>query len=56
MSNFLSIAVVTEAFRQVLNEAAVGSGVSGASATAVRPTSGSSCPTAVPTRSSPSSA
>jgi len=40
MSNFLSIAVVTEAFRQVLNEAAVGSGVSGASATAVRPTSG----------------
>jgi hypothetical protein len=40
MSNFLSIAVVTEAFRQVLNEAASGSGVAGASATAVRPTSG----------------
>lgn len=40
MSNFLSIAAVTEAFRQVLNEAAAGSGVAGASATAVRPTSG----------------
>ncbi|MBI9048815.1 MAG: DUF4255 domain-containing protein [Anaerolineaceae bacterium] len=40
MSNFLSIATVTEAFRQVLNEAATSSGVSGASATAVRPTSG----------------
>ncbi len=40
MSNFLSIATVTEAFRQVLNEAATASGVPGASATAVRPTSG----------------
>lgn len=40
MSNFLAIATVTEAFRQVLNEAAAGSGVAGASATAVRPTSG----------------
>ena len=40
MSNFLSIATVTEAFRQVLNEAATASGVAGASATAVRPTSG----------------
>ncbi|MFH2102450.1 MAG: DUF4255 domain-containing protein [Chloroflexota bacterium] len=40
MSNYLSIAAVTEAFRQVLNEAATASGVAGASATAVRPTSG----------------
>lgn len=41
MSNFLSIATVTEAFRQVLNEAAADSGIAGAIATAVRPTSGS---------------
>lgn len=41
MSNFLSIATVTEAFRQVLNEAAADSGIAGAVATAVRPTSGS---------------
>lgn len=40
MSNFLSIATVTEAFRQVLNEAAADSGIAGAVATAVRPTSG----------------
>lgn len=40
MSNFLAIATVTEAFRQVLNDAAGASGVSGAVATAVRPTSG----------------
>ncbi len=40
MSNFLGIATVTEAFRQVLNEATITSGVAGASATAVRPTSG----------------
>ncbi|MBN2385422.1 MAG: DUF4255 domain-containing protein [Anaerolineales bacterium] len=40
MSNYLSIAAVTEAFRQVLQEAAGDSGVAGATATAVRPTSG----------------
>lgn len=40
MSNFLTIAAVTEAFRQVLSEAATASNVAGASATAVRPTSG----------------
>ncbi len=40
MSNYLSIATVTEAFRQILDEAAAASGVAGASATAVRPTSG----------------
>jgi len=40
MSNFLSMATVTEAFRQILDEAAAASGVAGASATAVRPTSG----------------
>jgi hypothetical protein len=40
MSNFLAIAAVTEAFRQVLNDAATASGIAGASATAVRPTSG----------------
>ena len=39
MSNFLSVAVVTEAFRQVLADAINASGVSGASATAARPTS-----------------
>jgi hypothetical protein len=42
MSNFLSIAAVTEAFRQVLGEAATASNVAGATATAVRPTSGTS--------------
>lgn len=41
MSNFLSIAVVTEAFRQVLTNAANASGIPGAIATAVRPSSGS---------------
>lgn len=40
MSNFLSVAVVTEAFRQVLADAASASGIAGATATAVRPTSG----------------
>ncbi len=40
MSNFLSIAVVTEAFRQVLTDAAIASKIAGATATAVRPTSG----------------
>ncbi len=40
MSNYLSIAAVTEAFREALDEAATASGVAGATATAVRPTSG----------------
>ncbi len=40
MSNFLSVAVVTEAFRQVLVDAVNASGIPGASVTAVRPTSG----------------
>jgi len=38
MSNALSIATVTEAFRALLDEAAAASGVSGAIATRVRPT------------------
>src|SRR6185369_1325544 len=42
MSNFLSVAVVTEAFRQVLVDAAGASGIAGATATAVRPSSGPS--------------
>jgi hypothetical protein len=40
MSNFLSVAVVTEAFRQVLMDAVNAAGIPGASVTAVRPTSG----------------
>ncbi len=40
MSNFLAIATVTEAIRQVLDDAADATGISGAAATAVRPTSG----------------
>ena len=38
MSNSLSIATVTEAFRSLLDDAAAASGVSGATATRVRPT------------------
>lgn len=38
MSNSLSIATVTEAFRSLLDDAAMASGVSGATATRVRPT------------------
>jgi len=38
MSNSLSIATVTEAFRSLLNDASTDSGVSGAIATKVRPT------------------
>lgn len=40
MSNFLAIATVTEAFRQILEEAAVASKVNGANATVARPSSG----------------
>jgi hypothetical protein len=38
MSNFLAIATVTETFRQMLDAAALASGISGAIATALRPT------------------
>jgi len=38
MSNFLAIATVTETFRQMLDAAASASGISGAIATALRPT------------------
>jgi hypothetical protein len=40
MSNSLAIATVTEAFRQILDEAAAASGVAGARATTVRPITG----------------
>jgi hypothetical protein len=40
MSNSLAIATVTEAFRQILDEAAAASGVAGARATTVRPSAG----------------
>jgi hypothetical protein len=40
MSNYLAIATVTEAFRQILDEAAAASQVPGAGATVARPSSG----------------